>query len=116
VQVQFQVPLGTDVAQVRELLQALYVAHESVLAEPAPSVYIDSIVGGMVAINSFAYVSSPRLAYATRSDIFFRLLKALDDAHIALATPHDVRIIGPASEPPAMQAERAWVQQDTDPA
>ncbi|MET1023698.1 MAG: DUF3772 domain-containing protein [Pseudoxanthomonas sp.] len=116
VQVQFQIPLGTDVAQVRDLLQALYVEHESVLADPAPSVYIDSIAGGMVAINSFAYVSSPRVAYATRSDIFFRLLQALDDAHITLSTPHDVRLIATASEPAPAHPDRGIPHQGTDPA
>jgi potassium efflux system protein len=114
VQLQFSVPLGTDVGRVRELLLALYVEHESVLADPAPSVYIDSIAGGMVAINSFAYVSSPRAAYATRSDLFFRLLQALDDAQIALATPQDIRIIGTTEHAPASSsAESSY---DADPA
>ena len=93
VQLQFSVPLGTDVGAVRTLLLDLYAAHENVLAEPAPSVFIDSIAGGMIAINSFAYVPSPRATYGTRSDLFFQLLQALADAQIALVTPQDVRIV-----------------------
>ena len=114
VQVQFSVPLGTDVARVRELLLALYVEHPDVLADPAPSVFIDAIGTGMVAINSFAYVQSPRLAYGTRSDLFFRLLKALADEHIALATPQDIRIIGTAERAPASPS--AEPGQHADPA
>ncbi len=105
VQLQFSVPLGTDVGAVRTLLMDLYAAHENVLAEPAPSVFIDSIAGGMIAINSFAYVSSPRATYGTRSDLFFQLLQALADAQIALVTPQDVRIVDAA--PPATGQEHA---------
>ncbi|TBV70971.1 mechanosensitive ion channel family protein [Pseudoxanthomonas winnipegensis] len=105
VQLQFSVPLGTDVAAVRTLLLDLYAAHENVLAEPAPSVFIDSIAGGMIAINSFAYVPSPRATYGTRSDLFFQLLQALADAQIALVTPQDVRIVDAA--PPATGQEHA---------
>jgi small-conductance mechanosensitive channel len=98
VQLQFSVPLGTDVGAVRALLLELFAAHEHVLTEPAPTVFIDSIAGGMIAINSFAYVSSPRAAYGTRSDLFFQLLQALADARIALSTPQDVRIVDAAPQ------------------
>ncbi|MCD7097995.1 DUF3772 domain-containing protein [Stenotrophomonas sp. MMGLT7] len=94
VQIQFSLPLGSDVGRVRELLLALYAEHPGVLDEPAPSVFIDSIAGGQVAINSFAYVSSPRNVYGVRSDLYFRLLEALAEEHIALATPQDIRIVG----------------------
>ncbi|WDS36257.1 DUF3772 domain-containing protein [Pseudoxanthomonas sp.] len=117
VQLQFHVPLGTDVARVRELLLALYAAHEGVLTDPAPSVYIDSIANGMVAINSYAYVQSPRLVYATRSELFFRLLTALDDQHIALATPQDVRIIGAVADRPGPASDDTpGLHRDVDPA
>ena len=98
VQIQFSLPLGSDVGQVRELLLAIYAEHPGVLEDPAPSVFIDSIAGGQVAINSFAYVSSPRNVYGVRSDLYFRLLAALSDAHIALATPQDIRIVGEVRE------------------
>ncbi|SEK77618.1 Small-conductance mechanosensitive channel [Pseudoxanthomonas sp. GM95] len=115
-QMQFSVPLGTDVARVRELLLGLYAAHESVLAEPAPSVFIDSISNGMVAINSFAYVQSPRASYGTRSDLFFRLLKALADEHIALATPQDVRLISATAGVPRGDANPVESPSKDDPA
>lgn len=106
VQLQFSVPLGTDVARVRALLLGLYAEHPGVLAEPAATVYIDSIAGGQVAINSFAYVASPRSAYAVRSDLYFALLAALAEAGIALAAPQDVRLVG-AAPPPRTEDDAA---------
>src|SRR5690606_9640333 len=50
IQLQFSVPLGTDVAMLRGLLLDIYAANPTVLEQPAPSVFIDSISGGLVAI------------------------------------------------------------------
>ncbi|MGX9721304.1 DUF3772 domain-containing protein [Stenotrophomonas acidaminiphila] len=93
IQIQFSVPLGTDVGRVRQLLLDLFAGNEKVLAEPAPSVFIDSIGGGLVALNCFAYVSSPRAVYGARSELLFELLRATAEQGIALATPTDVRLV-----------------------
>jgi len=93
VQIQFSVPLGADVGRVRQLLLELFAGHEKVLDEPAPSVFIDSISGGLVALNCFAYVSSPRAVYGVRSDLLFALLQAIAEQGIALVTPTDVRVM-----------------------
>lgn len=106
VQVKFSVPLDTDVARVRELLLGLYADHPAVLAEPAPSVFIDSISDGAVTINSFSYVQSPRVVYATRSELFFRLLEVLAEEHIALAIAQDVRLIDAAPDSPGRTDKR----------
>lgn len=115
IQLQFSVPLGTDAARIRALLLALYAGHPDVLADPEPSVFIDSIGAGMVAINSFAYVRSPREVYGTRSDLFFSLLQALADEHIAMATPQDVRIIG-TDIPSSAASPSAKPESGADPA
>ncbi|WP_425510960.1 DUF3772 domain-containing protein [Xanthomonas chitinilytica] len=93
IQIQFSVPLNTDVARLRQLLLQAYGEHEGVLDDPAPSVFIDSIAGGQVAINSFAYVSSPRNVYGTRSELLFAILQRLSAAGIALVTPTDIHIV-----------------------
>jgi small-conductance mechanosensitive channel len=69
-----------------------YTAHTNVLKQPAPTVYIDSIAGGQITINSFAYVASPRQVYATRSDLYFSLLQILAERNIPLSTPTDIHI------------------------
>ena len=93
VQLQFSVPLGGDMERVRELLLETYAAHERVLSEPAPSVFIDSLVNGMANFNSFVYVGSPRDVYGVRSQLFFTLLRRMGEEGIALQSPQDVRIL-----------------------
>ncbi|HEL3157105.1 TPA: DUF3772 domain-containing protein [Stenotrophomonas maltophilia] len=92
IQIQFAVPPSTDVGNLRQALLDAYTAHTSVLKQPAPTVYIDSIVGGQITINSFAYVASPRQVYATRSDLYFSLLQILAERNIPLSTPTDIHI------------------------
>ncbi len=92
IQIQFAVPPSTDVGNLRQALLDAYTAHTSVLKQPAPTVYIDSIAGGQITINSFAYVASPRQVYATRSDLYFSLLQILAERNIPLSTPTDIHI------------------------
>ncbi|MDV3514605.1 DUF3772 domain-containing protein [Stenotrophomonas sp. C1657] len=92
IQIQFAVPASTDVVGLRQALLDAYGAHNTVLQQPAPSVYIDSIAGGQITINSFAYVASPRQVYGTRSDLYFSLLQILAERNIPLSTPTDIHI------------------------
>ncbi|NIJ69321.1 DUF3772 domain-containing protein [Xanthomonas sp. 60] len=96
IQIQFTVPLNTDIAAVRQVLLAGYAANEAVLDDPAPSVFIDSISNGQVSINSFAYVPSPRQVYGTRSELFFSMLQELHSRGIPLATPTDIHLVSDA--------------------
>ena len=93
IQIQFAVPLNTDIAVVRQVLLEGYAANETVLEDPAPSVFIDAISNGQVSINSFAYVPSPRQVYGTRSDLLFGMLQELHTRGIPLATPTDIHIV-----------------------
>ena len=88
VQIAFAAPLDVDVAAVRKALLDIYAGHDAVLDNPAPAVFIDGIDNGRVAFNSFAFVSGPRVVYATRSAILFTLLERLraDGIHL-VATP-----------------------------
>ncbi|WP_369970395.1 DUF3772 domain-containing protein [Stenotrophomonas rhizophila] len=99
IQIQFSVPLSTDVTAVRQILLDCYTEHVGVLAEPAPSVFIDSIANGQVAINSFAYVSGPRAVYGVRSDLYFTMLQKFAAAHIALSSPTDIHLVRDPAAP-----------------
>jgi len=102
IQIQFSVPLNVDVAALRQILLDSYAEHPAVLADPAPSVFIDSIANGQIAINSFAYVSSPRGVYGARSELYFTVLQKFAAAGIALSSPTDIHLVqGPhdAREP-----------------
>ncbi|WP_315385596.1 DUF3772 domain-containing protein [uncultured Stenotrophomonas sp.] len=100
IQIQFTVPLSTDVALVRQILLDAYTDHVGVLADPAPSVFIDSIANGQVAINSFAYTSGPRAVYGVRSDLYFTMLQKFAAAGIALSAPTDIHLVRDPSLPP----------------
>ena len=93
IQLQFSVPLGTDVAMLRGLLLDIYAANPTVLEQPAPSVFIDSISGGLVAINSFAYVPTSRNVYGTRSELLFELLQQVAAHDIQMVTPTEIRVL-----------------------
>lgn len=98
IQLQFSVPLGSDVEQVRQMVMAIYEAQPAVVNDPKPSLFIDTIADGRINFNGFAFVNSPRAVYATRSDIWFRLLSELPAAGIELGTtPQQVQWIGTPS-------------------
>ena len=95
IQLQFSVPLGTDVGQVKDMLNTMFDEAPAVLGDPAPVIFIDSIADGRVNLNMFAYVSSPRSVYPTRSEILFKLLQRMPEAGIELGTtPQQVQWIG----------------------
>lgn len=100
IQIQFTVPLSTDVVALRQILLDTYAEHVAVLAEPAPSVFIDSIANGQIAINSFAYTSGPRAVYGVRSDLYFTLLQRFAAAGIPLASPTDIHLVRDPEHPP----------------
>jgi small-conductance mechanosensitive channel len=100
IQIQFSVPLNTDVAALRQILLDAYTEHPGVLSDPAPSVFIDSIANGQIAINSFAYVSGPRAVYGARSELYFTMLQTFAAAGIALSSPTDIHLVrDPAAKP-----------------
>jgi small-conductance mechanosensitive channel len=84
IQIVFAAPLDVDVANVRRALLDIYAAHEAVLADPAPSVFIDGIEDGKIVFKSFAFVAGPRAVYTTRSAIFFAMLERFRSDGIAL--------------------------------
>ena len=87
VQIQFSVPLGIDVQLVRQIVLDAFAAEEAVTAEPAPAVFIDTIVNDRVMFNGIAHTSSPRTAYGARSNILMSLLSRFHQDGIDIGTP-----------------------------
>ncbi|WP_294352145.1 DUF3772 domain-containing protein [uncultured Sphingomonas sp.] len=86
IQIQFSVPLGTQVARVRELVLESFAAEPAVLGDPAPSAFVDSIADGRILFNCFAHVATPRAAYSARSAVFMALLGRFHDEGIDIGT------------------------------
>lgn len=100
IQIQFSVPLGTDAARVRQLVLDAFANEEAVLADPAPSAFIDAIVDGRIAFNFFAHVESPRAAYGARSNVLLELLTRFRAEGIEMGTvPQRLELIAAPGDP-----------------
>jgi small-conductance mechanosensitive channel len=100
IQIQFSVPLGTDAARVRALVLEAFAREEAVLADPAPSAFIDAITDGKIAFNCFAHVASPRAAYGARSNILLELLTRFRDEGIEMGTvPQRLELVTTPGDP-----------------
>jgi small-conductance mechanosensitive channel len=90
---------SADPVVVRNLILARLTGHPDVLQEPAAAVYLSDVRDGALEFTSFAFVSSPRLAYRTRSDILFQIVPDLMAKGIALANSTPVVNVGLADRP-----------------
>jgi len=81
-------PLDTDPEQVRDLLLGAYCEHPEILEKPAPSVTFSQLMPDGITLSVTGYVSSPRIAGSTKSDLLFGILKQLREAGITLSSPH----------------------------
>jgi len=93
IQIQIGIAPDADAAAARDILLAALDANKDVLAEPAPTVFIDAVTVSGIQFNAFAYVSSPRAAYGVRSALFLDILTHLRSAKIELArAQQDLRL------------------------
>ena len=83
VQVKFSIAMDEDVEEIIDILLELFTSHTTVLDDPTPTVMIDSLADEKIHLNGVAFVPSPRLVYATRSDLMLRLLKKLRERGVA---------------------------------
>ena len=100
IQIQFSIPIEADADAARDIIAGAFAAEEAVLDDPAPAVFIDSIVDGRVFFNCFAHVASPRAAYRTRSQLFTVILRRFREDGIELGTvPQRMELIRTPGEP-----------------
>ncbi len=94
-------PLNTDPEQVRDLLLDAYREHPAILDKPAPSVTFSQLAPDGITLSVTGYVSSPRIASSTKSDLLFQILKQLRAAGITLSNPQMLVVQNmPANEGP----------------
>ncbi len=86
IQVEFSIPIGADIAEVRTLVMSVFNDEPRVLKTPEAAVFIDRIENGRVMFNCFGHVASPREAYVARSAILIDLLQRLRAANIDVGT------------------------------
>lgn len=120
IQVQFSVPLDTDVNRVIEIVLSAFTAQSAVIDDPAPAAYLDSIADGRILFNCFAHVGSPRDVYRTRSTVLLSLLRTFGDEGIDIGTvPQRLELAGAELPSPAdrsdARAENARGTRDVQP-
>ena len=67
---------------------------------PPPAVYISDVKEGALEFTAFAYVASPRRAFAVKSDLLFEIIPALAQKGVALASSTPVVNVTTTSAPP----------------
>ena len=77
---------SAEPARVHDLMVARLIAHPQVMADPAPAVFMTDVRDGALEFTAFAYVASPRLAFAARSQLLFEIVPDLRAAGVALAS------------------------------
>jgi small-conductance mechanosensitive channel len=87
VRIVLRVDAAADPAQVSHVVLARLRAHPEVLGDPAPAVFMTDARDGGLEFNAFAYVASPRQAFAVKSALLFKIVPDLQAAGVQLAGP-----------------------------
>ncbi|MBV7486718.1 DUF3772 domain-containing protein [Bordetella sp. BOR01] len=95
VQVKLPMPLDADAQRVRELMLQAFAAHEGILENPAPDVFLEGVESGHLLFNARGYVSSPRNAYGVRSTLLYDILQRMTAAGLPLASPSTLVLARP---------------------
>ena len=100
VRILLPMPLDTDAARARQLMQDSLKAHPATLNTPPPVVRLDNINASSMTFSITSYVRSPRDVGAVKSDVLFDILARLREAQLPLSTPQNmvVRTLGPLGE------------------
>lgn len=89
---QLTFPLNIDPEAVRDLLLDAYLDNETILDHPVPSVTFSQLAPNGITLSVTGYVSNPRIAGGTKSDLLFEILKRLRAAGIPLTMPQTLRV------------------------
>jgi potassium-dependent mechanosensitive channel len=81
------VPMDADLDDAIRLLAATMAEEQDVMESPAPAVFVDRIEAGLVILNCFMHVRSPRLAYGVRSRVLLAAIRTLRKHGISVSLP-----------------------------
>jgi len=95
VQVKLPMPLDADAPRVRKLMLEAFAAHEGIVENPAPDVFLEGIEHGHLMFNARGYVGSPRNAYGVRSALLYDILQRMAQAGLPLASPSTLVLARP---------------------
>jgi len=90
VQFVLSMPVSTDVEVAGKLMRSALEENSDVLADPEPSVLLDSVTATGIVFKLTGYIKSPRFTSEVRSALLFALLQQLKDAGLPLVTPASI--------------------------
>lgn len=77
-------PVNVKAELVRQCLLDAVESTKDALMEPEPFILIDGFEAGGIAFSLYFYMSSPRLIFATRSEVFFNVLDNFEKERLTL--------------------------------
>lgn len=107
-------PVNVKAELVRQCLLDAVHTTEDVLKEPEPFILIDGFEGGGIAFSLYFYLSTPRLIFATRSEVFFKVLTNFEKEQLTLHPTQRMEFIDPAKKT-AGSPSVANISSETDP-
>ncbi|MDF0541151.1 mechanosensitive ion channel [Sphingobium sp. H39-3-25] len=78
---------GSDVEMARKVLLDVLTGNPRVLDDPAPAVVLDSLGDSAINLKALCFVGNVNQRQAVRSDLYFAILRALDEAGIGIPFP-----------------------------
>ena len=102
-QIEFTVPIESDVKRIRSIVLDLFAQQPAVLDLPKAAVFIDGIANDRVGFRCHAHVNSARDVYPTRSAVLLELLDRLRAEGVEIGSmPQKLEIVpAPAPAPAA---------------
>ncbi|MCD0503264.1 DUF3772 domain-containing protein [Bordetella petrii] len=110
VQVKLPMPLDADAQRVRELMLEAFAAHEGILDNPEPDVFLEGVENGHLMFNGRGFVSTPRNAYGVRSALLYDILQRMTAAGLPLASSPTMVLARPSARGGRLDADA----RDTD--
>jgi small-conductance mechanosensitive channel len=81
------VAYGSNVEAARQVLLEVLAGHARVLDDPEPSVVLESLSDSAINLKAMCFVENVNQRQSVRSDLYFAILKALDNAGIGIPFP-----------------------------
>lgn len=78
---------GSDVEAARRVLLEVLARHARVLDDPEPSVVLESLGDSAINLKAMCFVENVNQRQSVRSDLYFAILKALENAGIGIPFP-----------------------------
>lgn len=107
-------PVNVNAELVKNCLFDAVETTKDVLEDPEPFILIDGFEAGGIAFSLYFYLSTPRLIFATRSEVFFKVLSNFEKEQLTLHPTQRMEVIG-SEKTSGTTSSVANISSDIDP-